>query len=311
LNLFLALIFSLNIFITGGTGFLGKNLIPSLISRQNKIFLYKRAKSDISFYEKYMQNITFISEGEVEDSFSKYSIDVVIHLATNYGNERGSKDLANSNVYFPTKILQLAILHNVSTFINTDTFFSKEIYSLGYKKDYVQSKRSFLEKLHSQKNDIKFINVRLEHVFGPNDKSSKFVEMLFIKIMQADEGETINLSSCSQKRDFIYVDEVIYAYKKILQKLDLINSGTEFQVGAGQCITVKNFVNNLQEILLSKLKKNIKINFKESLDRPGEIMESKADIAELKNIGWAVKKDLSQNLETYVNSMLKIYKNNQ
>ena len=301
----------MNIFITGGTGFLGKNLIPRLISRKNNLFLYRRANSDISYYEEYMQNITFITEDEVEDSFSKYSIDVVIHLATNYGNEQGSHDLVNTNVYFPTQILQLAILHNVSTFINTDTFFSKEIYSLGYKKDYVHSKRSFLEKLYSHKDDIRVINVRLEHVFGPNDKASKFVEWLFIKMMLADEGETINLSSCSQKRDFIYVDEVIYAYKKILEKLALINSGTEFQVGAGQCITVKNFVNNLQEILSSKLKKNIQINFKENLDRPGEIMESKANIAELKNIGWAVRKDLSQNLETYVNSMLKIYKTNQ
>jgi len=290
----------LRIFITGSTSFIGKNLVKELLKENHKLYLYKRKTTDISVFEELAGDYYFIDDINLESCFLNNEIESVIHLATCYGDDERSEEIHNANVVFPKKILNLATKYKAQNFINTDTFFSKEEFPLGYKKQYVLSKRNFLLALNEINNQIKVVNLRLEHVFGIGDGKTKFVEWLSNEIIANDIHKPIMLSSCNQLRDFISVEDVVSSYVKVINNIDSISSSTEFQVGRGKTITVKDFVNYLADEFSSKLGRKINVNFDKSLSRKGEVRESYALNENLVQLGWSPKNDLKTDIKNYV-----------
>ena len=290
----------MKIFITGSTSFVGKNLIKELLKQEYTLFLYKRKDTDISFFDGLVGDFSFVDDDSLDACFSNEDIELVIHLATFYGNDEHAEEIMNANVIFPQKILNLAFNNNVKTFINTDSFFSKDEFSEGYKVEYVRSKRNFLSILKEAQIKIKIINMRLEHVFGMGDGKTKFVEWLSNKIIANDVVDQIMLSSCNQLRDFITADDVASSYIQVIKNIDSIRTFTEFQVGRGETISVKDFVNVLADEFSRNLGKKIEIDFNEDLNRPGEIKESYALNENLLQLGWIPKTDLNTDIKSYV-----------
>jgi hypothetical protein len=64
----------------------------------------------------------------------------------------------------------------VRCFINTDSFFNKTGNSYSNLLNYSLSKKSLLIWLEKISASLKIINVVLEHMYGPGDSDSKFVE---------------------------------------------------------------------------------------------------------------------------------------
>jgi len=290
----------LRIFITGSTGFIGKNLVIALLREGHKLFLYKRKTTNINFSYELNGDFCFINDDNLEPCFSKNQIESVIHIATFYGDDEHAKEIHNANVIFPQKILNLAIKSKTKSFINTDSFFSKEEFYLGYKKEYVNSKRKFLSALEEAHNQIRIINMRLEHVFGIGDGKTKFIEWLSNMIITKDAYNPIILSSCDQLRDFISVDDVVSSYIHVINNIGSLGSFTEFQVGRGKTISVKDFANFLADEFSRNLGKKININYDKSLNRKGEVRESYARNKNLVQLGWSPKNDLKTDIENYV-----------
>ena len=79
---------------------------------------------------------------------------------------------------------------------------------------------------------MRFINVRLQHVFGPGDDPDKFVPSL-VKSCLGDLPE-IRLTDGTQKRDFVFILDVVSAYSRILACLGKMPTGyVELDVGRG------------------------------------------------------------------------------
>ena len=74
---------------TGGTGFLGSNLINKWIkNKKYKFFILHRSKSNFErIPEENLKKIYKINidHNELNDIFKKKRIDAVVHCATNYG----------------------------------------------------------------------------------------------------------------------------------------------------------------------------------------------------------------------------------
>ena len=293
------------ILITGGTGYLGSHLAHYWFKAGHSIGIIKRKKSSLDRLSKIKDRINFFNvEDELELSFEKLgNIDAVIHTATCYGNNNESiQSIFASNVGYPMLIIDLCLKYKVKSFFNTDTYFNKNNNHQEYLNNYTLSKKHFSEWIIniSKKNIIKLFNIKLEHLFGPNDLESKFVNQIMIKC--TNNISHIDLTIGTQKRDFIHINDIVFAYDSVLNNIGSLNKNyIEFGVGYGKSISVKKFVKMIHKISNSKTK----LNFGAVKIRQGEMLESHADNEMLCSLGWRPK----YSIEEAIRKTLSFYNN--
>ena len=296
------------ILLTGATGFLGSHLLSVLIKEGYKIVILKRSFSDTRRIDPIIFQIkTYdIDVTPLEVAFEEQKIDAVIHTATNYGrkNHYISK-IVEDNLLFSLKILETASNYNTGLFFNTDTLQSK------FFSDYALSKKQFVDWLRffSETKKIKIVNLRLDHIYGTGDDNSKFIVWLMEQMLL--EGNGINLTQGNQKRDFIYVDDVVNVYLLFLHQPEILSEFNEFDVGTGEQISIREFVLDLKDTMEKLYNKPIttKLNFGAIPYRKGETMEVAEDVNPLFNLGWKPNITLTEGLKRVVEEFRERGKN--
>ncbi|WP_377919037.1 NAD-dependent epimerase/dehydratase family protein [Bacillus songklensis] len=288
----------MKILMTGSTGFLGSHLTKELIKEGYEVIILKRSFSNTWRISDVLSKAAVfnIDQCPLEQPFIECGpIDVVIHTATKYdrNGERASQ-LLDANVSFPLKLLETAIAFQTKTFINTDSFIHKNSAGCKHLAGYALTKKQFLEwgREFSTAEKIRFINVRLEHIYGSFDGESKF----FTYIMKSclNNIPELHLTPGNQKRDFIHINDVVSAYSLLL-KLEMADSPwfKEYELGTGETVTVRDFV----ELIHRKSQSKTVLRFDAIRHRENEIMESKANIEELKKLGWKSEINLEKGIE--------------
>ena len=268
------------ILITGATGFLGSHLTHAVLEKGYTPVILKRKTSDISRIKDILKKIKIYDTDNLEMVFSDQHITAVFHTACCYGRKNESLEtVIQSNLVFGIKVLEKAICYNTDTFFNTDTLLQK------YLNKYSLSKKQFVEWLKMKSDKIQIVNLKLEHMYGVGDDSSKFVKWILNQILN-NENE-VKLTEGKQKRDFIYVSDVVAAYLLTLEKRKKLPSFSEFDVGTGNLISIRDFVENLYEQAV-KIHPEIstKLLFGAVPYREGEQMEVKENVVPLKQLGW-------------------------
>ncbi|MBM0415977.1 NAD-dependent epimerase/dehydratase family protein [Aeromonas veronii] len=266
----------MKILITGLSGFLGSQLANALITeydiagaiRSSSKLDRINCKSEITF-------INIEDEKWIED-VNKFNPKVVINTAALYGRKNESlSELIDANIVFPQKIIEC--MGEDTVFINCGTSLPSSV-SL-----YAKTKNQFVElaKEYCKSNRIKFVNLRLEHFFGANDDSTKFTSYV---IHQCLANRPLNLTEGTQKRDFIYIEDVISALKYIINSLSHLNSFENIDIGSGCAITIRDFV----ECVASVTASTSIIEFGAVPMRENELMYSCADTHRIKSLGWCL-----------------------
>jgi len=282
-----------NILMTGGTGFLGSRLLKKLARRYHVIVL-KRSFSDLARLKPVLDgadacNVKLydIDKISISKIFKKEKVDIVLHCATHYG--RGHQDPAKvlfSNLMMPLELLELCRKFGVSTFINTDTILDKEI------SHYSLSKSNFKEWLKVYSDYMICVNIASAHFYGPQDDKTKFISFLIDGMMR--NVKEIDLTLGEQRRDFIYIDDVVNGFLVILKSLKKMKKGYHhFEIGTGVKTKIKNVA-----LLIKDLTGNTRtqLNFGALPYRKNEIMEAVIDTMPLKRFGWKYKHELSEGL---------------
>jgi nucleoside-diphosphate-sugar epimerase len=280
------------ILVTGATGFIGSHLAKALLNHGHTLICPVRNGSQLPFeidgkFVEYLEYDELINLSDLKEK----NISLVIHLATSYGRESSViGEIVKINYDHPMQLLNQCFSENIP-FINTDTFFNVDFLQNNL-KEYAFSKKLFLRDARSLiKGKNKLINLRLEHVYGPHDRNDKFIPWL-IKNLLADIEEIL-LTDCIPKRDFIYVDDVINAYLKVVNSLDILNEGCfNFGVGAGVSVPVRLLVEKCH--IFTNSKSCLAFGKKARDDQ--EIMDSYADNANLIALGWSSKVSLDEGL---------------
>ena len=293
------------ILLTGATGFLGSRILSALLKNGNEVVVVKRSFSNTDKIGEFLSDEklhTFdIDLSEPRKLFEKYPIETIIHTATEYG--RGTTPVIKTleaNLMLPIRLAELGISYGVKCFINTDSFFNKENKSYSGLPSYSLSKKNLLTWLTNLSKELKIINVILEHVYGPHDDRSKFVEYA-IQEIAVKKIAKIALTHGHQKRDFIYVDDVAEAYIKLIEygrKENFLFKN--FEVGSGESHSIRDFIETIK--LLSG--SSTELCFGAIEYRSDEIMKSTADIGELKKLNWSP----TFMLQDGVRNILKAYK---
>jgi CDP-paratose synthetase len=290
----------MKVLLTGSNGFLGSNLAHALVARGDNVIALKRHSSNLDSLKDIQSKISFINlEDGLASLFTMHpDIDVILHTATSYGHSGESlTETLKVNVMYPLELME----KYSCPFINTDTFFCKAPDSYAYLAGYTYSKRIFHQcgKITSQTKNQLFINVRLEHLYGPKDNDKKFT-ISIIKQMLNNVAE-IKLTPGEQLRDFIFIDDAVAAYLKILESKDVMAArGTvEFELGSGKPATIREFV----EISHQQLNSKSELKFGALPYRDSEIMKSIADLSELKKLGWESSTSLEEGIKKIVMSL--------
>lgn len=281
---------SMKILLTGATGFLGSHLLKRLLKEKHEVIILKRSFSNTKRIEKELIQISSynIDKCALEEVFKEQSkIDIIIHTATCYGRSgENICKLYQSNTAFPLQLLELSEKYHVGLFMNTDTVLKEDL------NEYALSKKQFLDwgKRFAAQRKIQFINMKLEHMYGPDDDDSKFVSYIIKKCKE--NVKELKLTQGDQQRDFIYIDDVVNAYLALLTEKSE-EEFQEYEVGTGKAIKICDLVKMIHTMTKSKTQ----LHFGAIPYRENEIMESKADLHLLKMLGWKSRVSIESGLE--------------
>jgi CDP-paratose synthetase len=286
----------LNILITGASGFLGSALAIRFVEMQHQVSLLVRGNSNLQRLGN--TSIFKIGRCDTDSEISKFisdsNPDVIIHAASCYGRDGESYlKILDSNVRFGTVILNsIKSLEKKIVFVNSGTVLSENASFYAFTKIQFEKLASFIAKKSTP--TIQFINIKLQHMYGPGDDESKF--STYVIHACKNNIQSLPLTFGEQRRDFIYIDDVVDAYVKILDNLSKFNISQKIELGSGVTLCLRDFVETVHRLTNS----TTELAFGALPYRENDEMIMVANIELLQGLGWAPK----FNLETGIKKII-------
>lgn len=166
-----------SIYATGLTGYIGRNILPLLLSqykyvlnfrRNNKVYIISRNGTSP------LKDLNLIK--------TKYKSKFFFHLATNYNpyprNNNEISDLINSNINFPISLFKYFDFDDDFTLIHTSSYI--QLLEDNMQNEYSKSKKIFID--YSNSFFKKTINFYLFDSFGIHDPRKKVVDVFIHQI---------------------------------------------------------------------------------------------------------------------------------
>lgn len=229
----------MNILVLGGNGYLGNKIVKNLCKNGHKVFCTIRNEQIRDLYTD--ENVTGISASilNIEKCLLNQNIDMVINAACNYGrSEMIFGNVIESNIEFPLKVLDIAVLRGVKDFVTIGTGLPDRL------NMYSFSKKMFSEfgKFYVEKKHINFINLKLEMFYGYDEPSDRFIPNTMRKMLL---GETVNVTTGTQHRDIICIDDILNAIEVVIKAQ--LKGYHEIFVGTGVAPTISEIIDFMWE----------------------------------------------------------------
>ncbi len=290
------------ILVTGATGFLGSHLVKTLVNEGYHVVILKRSFSQCDRLQPYLSHLESynLDEHPLSDICAEIApLDAIIHTATCYGRKGELvSELFEANTLFPLRLLTKALELGCSLFLNTDTSLSRTLNPYALSKAQFRDWGDYLSQSHGA---LSFLNLRLEHLVGPGDDSSKFVPYVIENCLRP--APMLDLTLGEQQRDFIYIEDVVQAYLLLLKRyLSTPEPGfSTYDIGTGTGIQIRTLVEQIKALTRSP----IQLNFGAVPYRAQEVMYSVANIEPLQKLGWQPRYSLREAIEKTINASLE------
>ena len=261
--------------VTGGTGFIGSNIVKLLIKKNCNVIVFdNNSRGGLGKLKHFNKKFKFI-KGDIRDKKKVLNacknVDAVIHLA-----------YVNGTKYFykhPIKILEIAIkgiLNIVESCIekNIKELYlasSSEVYQTPnriptdenemlkipdiYNPRYSYGGGKILTELiginYGRKYFKKLIIFRPHNVYGP-DMGNEHVIPELINRFKNLKGRNFKIQGTGKEiRSFIYIDDFIDAFNLIIKKGKHLSI---YNIGTSEKINIKFLTNKISKILSKKVK---------------------------------------------------------
>ncbi len=297
--------YRMRVFITGGTGFIGRYVLKHLEKEGYNILLLTRASKE-NFSSIISSKKVDIVSGNLSDidkwknELIQFKPSAAIHLAwegiPDYGVETSIKNLK----------------YGLNLFEELAEIGCKKIVCTGSCWEYGQNQGKISENLLAKslnaftaaknalhclgreiakENNMQFIWTRLFYVYGPGQRENSLIPYI-VKCVK--EGKKPNLKTPSARNDFIYVEDVAKAIVAILEKCD---QSTVYNIGSGYSISIQDIINIVYNGL------NFQHKLKNGMLKTENIYSDNfwADISKIKKeIGWEPKVNIVEGVKNTV-----------
>lgn len=312
------------ILITGATGFIGSHLTRKLIEERFKVGIIKRENSNVwrirdlinklSTYDADLRDIY-----EVSKAISHFRPDVIFHLATYYAVEHKSEEVSlmvDTNVLGIINLLEASKKSNIKLFVNTSSCFVyqesknklRENANLNPLNLYALTKMQAEQacSFYTKKYGLRTVTFCLFPPYGPADHERRLIPYAIKTFL---EEKKLRLTTGKQRWDFVYIDDIIEAYLKLLNIPNLPIEHEIFNVGTGNAVSVREVISRLKEIIGSSIEPEWGV----IPHRSNEVWYICADITKAKNfLKWQPKiQILREGLELTVKWYKNLWKENQ
>lgn len=284
----------MRIFITGGTGFIGKPLLELLSPKHQLLVLSRRPP------KKNQNNITFIKGNlsnlpRLKSYIKRFKPEAIIHLAWE-GLPDYSVSQSFKNLKYSLDLMLLAQEIGCSKFLGAGTCWeygqrsgklSEELASQPL-NIFALAKDCFrrLGEAVSREGKISFVWMRFFYVYGPGQKSSSLIPHL---IRSLKKGKRPVVKTPEARNDFIYVEDVARAIAEIAARA---KSSAIYNIGSGKLTRVGEIVKIIYPEYTYRIKRRESAFY--------------ADLRKIrKEIGWQPKVDIKNGIRTTVNWFLK------
>lgn len=155
---------------------------------------------------------------------------------------------------------------------------------------YSLAKKQFKEWLVYSSNKISVKHVMMEYFYGPGDSDWKLVTMILKKL--SDQAAAIEFTSGEQRRDFIYIDDVVNAFECLLN--DTEGKGfEEYPLGSGFGVSIKELAIKCKQLTGNKV---TELLFGALPSRQEEAGYVKCNTTNLEKKGWSCAVTLDEGL---------------
>ena len=259
------------VILTGGTGFIGSHVLEKLLKLNKKVILLKRSFSDLWRINEFIRNenlvLKNIDEENLNDIFYQYDIEGIFHLASNAQRDIDLDiitNMINTNITFPTKLLEASANNNVKFFINTGSVYEYQLNQPPISEKtkikpfnlYASTKIAFEDilKFYSNDYDLNCSTLKLFTPYGPKDNENKIIPYLIINSIKK---ENIFVKSPNKTLDLIYVKDVVDCYISLMNNISKFKEYETFNVGTG----IGNTIRDVLKLIEHNVGKNNNVDF--------------------------------------------------
>ena len=256
------------VLVSGGAGFIGANLVRRLIASDDfEVFVIEKEGTNMWRLKDIEDKIIFKyvdlrDDKALEQAIQEIKPNIVFHLASYgvYGAvQKDEEQMKLVNVKGTVNLAEALKDNTPELFVFASTSFVygpkegaiTETDEIGPINEYAVTKYEAEQKLAaiSKESNMSVINARLFTPYGTYEDSQRLIPHIILNTL---EENTIELGSPNNVRDFIFIEDVMDVFLKMMQT-DKKYLGEVFNIGSGKQHSIQQVVETVEKVLDKKL----------------------------------------------------------
>lgn len=288
------------VLITGGTGFIGQNVVNELLTRGYEVhsLVYPPFAPRQPHLIQYEMNLLDLNA--VQMFFKEHSFESLIHLAWYVGPKCHVHPLNINWVMASLHLLKCFQEQGGQVFLGAGTCSEYE-YKYGFLTEnqtptdpqtlYGNGKNAVyhLAKVFCKQNNIIFKWPRIFNLYGPNEKPQRLMPSVILSCLK---GEDVKVSDCLKFQDYLHVEDTACGIVDVFES----NLTDAVNICSGQPVQLKSIVNKIAQ--LTNFQGNILWGAVPAAFGDDVVVGNNE---KLKSIGWKPKHTLDEGLNQTIN----------
>lgn len=309
------------VLLTGGTGFIGSNIIRRLVETGYKPSLILRKGSNRARLTPILRNVEVFEndllDGDgLERIAKKVKPQIIMHLASSgvYSytdmDPRNISTLLADNVQGTINFLHATKNVGYELFINTGSCFEYGSSKIAFKEDAVlhpcnaygmtKVAATLFTDIFQKENKLPIVTVRPFTVYGPGEDERRFITTI---IKQCLKGENPTLQQKTVVRDYIFIDDVVDAYLLIAQNPKKV-TGEVLNISTGKGMSLVDVAKLVIKLTGAT---GVRLNIGGFPIRNGEVLSLIGDPTKIKKLlRWEAKYSLEDGLKKTIASLASL-----